>query len=163
MKRYLYAILLFLFCINSIIGQIKRPPIPGYVDLDLPSGTLWKEYNEGGFGLYTYDDAVRQFGKSIPSFEQIIELKSECTWVWNADGYIPGYDVIGKNGNSIFLPASGIRDCNGNLKKYKEEGNYMCLNPAQPKYTSGFSFTPNGGWGGYMSRQCCAISVRLVK
>ena len=34
-----------------------------YVDLGLPSGTLWKKWNEDN--LYEYQDAIKQFGNQI--------------------------------------------------------------------------------------------------
>ena len=46
----------------------------GYVDLGLPSGTLWKEYNEN-CGLITYDQARHYYGNSLPTKEQWEELK----------------------------------------------------------------------------------------
>lgn len=156
MKRYFYAILLLLFSTSSVIGQIKRPPIPGYVDLDLPSGTFWKESNESGY--YQYNEAFSRFGNSLPSPDQMYELQMYCTWTWN--GY--GFTVTGKNGNYIFLPALGCRDCNGNIRDVNEVGNYMFNDPRETKYVVGISFTPTGV-GGYMAPNCYAISVRLVK
>ena len=32
-----------------------------------------------------------------------------CDWSWTGDGYT----VVGPNGNSLFLPAAGIRSCEG--------------------------------------------------
>ena len=78
-----------------------------YVDLGLPSGTLWKKSNEGGdSALYTYDEAVRKFVNNLPTMQQLEELKSICTWTWTGNGY----KVIGPNGNSIYLPAAGFLD-----------------------------------------------------
>ncbi|MBQ3982262.1 MAG: hypothetical protein II633_00665, partial [Bacteroidales bacterium] len=79
----------------------------GYTDLGLPSGTIWKNFNATGF--YTYDEAVSQFGNRLPTKQQWEELKAECQWSWNGSGY----KVTGPNGNSIVLPASGIRYCDG--------------------------------------------------
>ncbi len=81
----------------------------GYTDLGLPSGTIWKDINATGF--YTYDEAFSQFGNRVPSKEQWEELKAECQWSWNGNGY----KVTGPNGNSINLPVGGHRDCNGNI------------------------------------------------
>lgn len=74
---------------------------PGYIDLGLPSGTIWKKTNATGF--YTYDQAVSEFGNRLPSKEQWEELKDECDWTWTGNGY----KVTGPNGNSITLPAAG--------------------------------------------------------
>ena len=72
-----------------------------YVDLGLPSGILWNSTNEG---FYTHSDAVIMFGDQLPYDYQFEELLKYCTWTWKGDGY----SVIGRNGNSIFLPAAGI-------------------------------------------------------
>lgn len=78
----------------------------GYVDLGLPSGTLWKDQNESGY--YTYDEAVRQFGDALPTKEQMEELINYCRWEWNGWGnYAKLYLVIGPNGNHINLPMEG--------------------------------------------------------
>ena len=83
------------------------PRIPaGYVDLGLPSGTLWKDKNESG-GFYTYDEAMSKFGNELPTKEQFEELKSSCKWTWTGNGY----KVVSPSGASITLPAAGYRDC----------------------------------------------------
>lgn len=82
-------------------GEMLVPT--GYVDLGLPSGTLWKDKNESGF--YDYDAAVRSFGSKLPTKEQLKELKDSCQWTWTGSGY----KVTGPNGNSIVLPAAGLR------------------------------------------------------
>jgi hypothetical protein len=81
-----------------------------YVDLGLPSGTLWKSAAEIGF--YDYDAALKKFGNKIPSYEQFEELKDICSWDWNG----VGYTVSGRNGNSIILEAAGWRDSKGKKK-----------------------------------------------
>ena len=44
-------------------------------------------------------------GYRMPTYAEFCELKTTCTWTW--DSSHNGYTVTGKNGNSIFLPASG--------------------------------------------------------
>ena len=90
----------------------------GYVDLGLPSGTLWKDHNESG--LYNYDEAVRKFGSRLPTRGQMEELVSKCDWTWNGNGC----NVRGPNGNRIVLPAPGFRDSYGNY--YDGCGDYWC-------------------------------------
>lgn len=82
----------------------------GYVDLGLPSGTLWKAENEN-CGLITYDQAVNFYGPSLPTSEQWEELQTNCLWTWTGNGY----KVKGRNGESLFLSAEGCRDCNGSV------------------------------------------------
>lgn len=75
-----------------------------YVDLGLPSGTMWKTQNEGeGDEYYVFHKAFERFESELPSLHQWIELVNECEWNWIGDGY----KVIGPNGKSIILPAAG--------------------------------------------------------
>ena len=46
----------------------------------------------------------------IPTEEEIIELRIKCTWTWTIQNNVKGYKVVGANGNSIFLPATGFMD-----------------------------------------------------
>jgi len=93
---------------NSTSSASSSTNVPqGYVDLGLPSGTLWKTFNATSF--YTYEEAVSQFGTRLPTKEQWQELKAECQWQWTGSGY----KITGNNGNTMTLPASGGRDCDG--------------------------------------------------
>lgn len=129
-----------------------------YVDLGLPSGTMWATCNVGAempkdYGNYyawgetepknVYDEASYKFfkegkytkycddtihgynglvddlktlqpeddaatanwgaGWAMPTTDQWYELETNCVWTWNKNGY----EVVGSNGNSIFLPAAG--------------------------------------------------------
>lgn len=91
----------------------------GYVDLGLPSGTLWKDKNEEG-GFYSYDQAVSKFGNKMPTKEQLEELENLCQWIWIGRGF----EVVGPNGESIVLPAVGYRDSYGNVNEVDSNGSY---------------------------------------
>ena len=54
------------------------PNPEAYIDLGLPSGTKWKNSNENVF--YDYDSALETFGNQLPTQEQFIELKDNCSW-----------------------------------------------------------------------------------
>ena len=98
---------------------MKKREIPvGYVDLGLPSGTLWKNSNEPG-GLYSYDEAKKKFGSRLPTLDQFEELRHKCRWEWIGDGC----RVTGPNGNSIVLSASGHRFA-GSVSGVGSSGNY---------------------------------------
>ena len=84
----------------------RQAELQKFVDLGLPSGTLWKNVNEDT--RYTYDDAVSKFGKKMPTKQQFEELINKCTWTWTGNAC----RVTGPNGNSIFLPAC---DCSNSL------------------------------------------------
>lgn len=80
-----------------------------WVNLGLPSGTLWKTHNESGF--FTEKEAYNLFGTKLPTKKQIEELVAVCDWEW----YGNGYKVTGPNGKFIKLPASGWRNLDGNV------------------------------------------------
>ena len=154
--------------IDIILGGSEESD---WVDLGLPSGTLWATRNIGAsspedygdyfawgetepkdfYDLYTYkwweswdesgwthwgyskycyssqaymgipddrteldpeDDAATVnwgSGARTPSSEQIQELISSCTRQWTQRNDVNGMLVTGPNGNTIFLPATGIR------------------------------------------------------
>ena len=102
-----------------------------YVNLGLPSGTLWATQNVGakigigyewsatevggdysydGFGDISgtqYDAATANWGSQwcMPTQEQMTELYERCTWVYESNyNGMKGCKVIGPNGNHIFLP-----------------------------------------------------------
>ena len=130
-----------------------------YVDLGLPSGTLWKNSNEGGDNArYTYDEAVSRFGNKLPTKQQLEELKNKCTWTWTGSGY----KVIGPNGNSIYLPAAGYRICNGDVSSVGRFGNYWSSTPGDSDGAWSLFFFSSGVQKGNYYR-CSGHSVRLVK
>ena len=102
-----------------------------YVDLGLPSGTMWAESNEEGY--FDYEDAVAKYGDSLPTRNQLKELREECVW----EGLPDGFKVIGPNGKSIVLTAEGKRSkkC-GVVTYYRQIGRYL----GSTKYT------PNSNW-----------------
>lgn len=63
-----------------------------------------KYYN---IGNTEYDAALKNLGGKwrMPTETECLELKNKCTWIWSPSK--SGYLVIGKNGNCIFLPATG--------------------------------------------------------
>ena len=142
------------FCIICLVAILTNAQ--GFVDLGLPSGTLWKDKNESGF--YNFDDAVRIFGENLPTKEQMEELKNSCQWIWTGSGY----KVVGPNGNSIDLPAAGFRSCTGSTGYVGSDG----------RYWSSSSFGTTHAWflnfysdevRMYNRDKCGERSVRLVK
>lgn len=95
---------------QKLAGQIAIRPqasvqqtIPnGYVDLGLPSGTLWKQNNEKKY--LTINEAMNIYGSSLPSKAQFQELLTFCSKKWTNQGLI----LTGKNGKSISFPAMGM-------------------------------------------------------
>ncbi len=58
-----------------------------------------------------YDVAHVKWGGNwrMPTKEEIRELVNKCSWKWTSLNGVNGQLVTGPNGNSIFLPAAGIR------------------------------------------------------
>lgn len=131
----------------------------GFVDLGLPSGTLWKNANEGGDNArYTYNEAVSRFGNKLPTEEQLEELKNKCTWTWIGNGY----KVTGLNGNSITLPAAGCRLCNGRVYRVGAHGYYWSSTPFDSDEAWELYFAL-GGVFVVRGDHCFGQSVRLVQ
>lgn len=86
----------------------------GYVDLGLPSGTLWKANNEPG--LYMYITAKNNFEGNLPSFEQFSELFSNCSCKWLENGC----RVTGPNGATIYFSYDGYIDCDEEMQRQGE-------------------------------------------
>lgn len=104
-----------------------------YVDLGLPSGTLWKNENEfnqqDSHGLYNYGEALDAINKDMPTLEQCEELLNLCRWIWTGSGCT----VIGPNDNHISLPACGYRDRENQYGEYGEAGYYWSRTHCEQK------------------------------
>ena len=145
---------------TGVSSSVNYRTIPqGYVDLGLPSKTLWKDKNEGG-NYHTYEEAVGRFGNKLPTKQQLEELKNKCTWTWTGSGY----KVTGPNGNSIFLPAAGYRNCyrNGNVYDVGTYGRYWSSTPYDSGSAWGLYFY-SSEVSIYQNYRCNGQSVRLVQ
>jgi uncharacterized protein (TIGR02145 family) len=86
------------------------------------------------------------------------ELKRECVWSWNGNGY----HVTGPNGNFITLPASGYRDCNGNYI-YMGLGGYYWSSTSTDFDAANYIFFDASKVSVYSVNRCNSFSVRIVK
>ena len=77
-----------------------------FVDLGLPSGRLWATTNAPGH--YNHQEALDTFGDYLPKAAAMAELIEECQVTWNPETC--GLDLVGPNGNTLFLPADGYYD-----------------------------------------------------
>lgn len=154
MKKIFFLAIL---CLMALTMQAQT-----YVDLGLSSGTKWKTTNEKSaadaeYDFFTYDEAVSQFGDRLPSKDQWKELKSECQWSWTGSGY----KVIGPNGQSIDLPAAGMRFCNGSVSNVGSSGNYWSSTYKDSNFAWNHFFN-SGGARNNINYRCNGFSVRLV-
>ena len=140
-----------------VIGGGSSSSSGDYVDLGLPSGTLWKRQNE--YGFYTYEEAINRFGNKLPEKHHFVELQNECTWIW-MDDY--GYKVVGPNGNSITFPAAGFRRCNGDVRSVGTYGGYWSSTPYD-SYLAWYLFFNSSEVFMYDYDRCRGLPVRLVQ
>lgn len=84
---------------------VKDTTPAAFVDLGLPSGTLWADRNADP--EYDTADGARSgaSGAALPNHIQWKELKNCCRWSWDKERC--GYDVTGPSGKRIFLRAAG--------------------------------------------------------
>ena len=121
---------------NYQFGTSKNGPFSKYV-LDSNCGTI-----DNKTILDLTDDAAAAAWVGdwrLPSKEEVSELMNNCTWAWTTWNGVNGYKITGHNGNSIFLPANGIRSGNniseegaaGNYwsSSISEDGSYFALSP----------------------------------
>ena len=122
-----------------------------YVDLGLPSGTMWAECNIGSKVINDSGDYIRlemwrhrdSIAKcscggfwGIPWTLDYEELINYCTWEWITQNGVKGYKVTGPNGNSIFLPAGGfLRQFSDKIDSWNTEGCYwLCCGNSRHQF-----------------------------
>lgn len=84
-----------------------------YVDLGLPSGTLWAadwEKRDKAIIYASYDEARTL---NLPTREQIDELLNVCRWDYSKPFNGLRYDCIGPNGAVINFQAKGFKKSTG--------------------------------------------------
>jgi hypothetical protein len=131
-----------------------------WIDLGLPSGTLWAENNNEHFREYLgFKDAIHYYPDNLPTKEQFEELFA-LYHRWNNDK--KGIEVLGNNGNILFFPAKGCIDATG-INFVGESCHYWSssedernLLPYWYMYMSKITLIMYGGSGNYN------YSIRLV-
>lgn len=114
-----------------------------YVDLGLPSGTLWCRHNYGvvseeEYGeFYTFDEA-QKLDIKLPTREDFIELDKHCDHKWDEVNGVHGMLFTSKfNGESVFFPAAdhGIIGNFWTSSSYSATGGYtmwFCCSVVHP-------------------------------
>lgn len=137
------------------------------------SNSMTKYCTDSQFGqednryqLVRRDDAATQkvgYDWRIPSLQEMSELVMFCTWTWTKRNGVAGYKVVGKNGNSIFLPVTGAR-YEGNLNSSDWLGNYWTteMSKSSNDYAYYLSFSGNNYGTKFMFR-CMGMAIRPVK
>lgn len=99
----------------------------------------------------------------MPTRTELEELRNNCTWTRTAMNDVEGFMVMGKNGNSIFLPAAGFHD-ESDFGGVGSDGYYWLssLYTNYPYSAEMIKFSSNRVyWGSYGSRYY-GRSVRAV-
>lgn len=119
------------------------------------------------------DVASRILGGSwrIPTTDECMELCTQCIWEWKSLNGVNGYRVTGPNGNSIFLPASGVKanipNDDNTIFERGERGYYWtsCLvgGNKEPNFANAMNFSElnPGSWYSPQSRST-GLPVRAV-
>ena len=113
------------------------------------------------------DDAAKVlWGGSwrIPTRSELSELCSKCNWRWTTRNGISGYIVTSTNGNSIFLPASGIYSSES-LNNLGTSGYYWSNeNSSSNYYTNAYRlyFTSSSKGGVGETGRELGVSIRPV-
>lgn len=100
-KLSFLAALLMCVVITAPAQNIERE----WVDLALPSGTLWAAQPEEGY--YTYDEAREAFSGQLPTEWQWDELIKSCDIELDY-GKKSFLKLTGKNGNTLVIPSKGM-------------------------------------------------------
>jgi len=153
--------------VDGDVNPGDDPVDDGYVDLGLPSGTLWKTTNETnpndpGHDFYTFDEAVAAFGDNMPTQQQLQELINQCQWTFDDAQKI--VTATGPNGNTLVLPRKGKRSTNGVVYYDGESACYWSGTAIDATYAWRLD---SGGFGSgvymYDGARGAGASIRLVK
>ena len=116
--------------------------ITKYTVADGQTEGVWYD-SEGNFigdnktTLEKEDDAAAvNMGGSwrMPTSAEQDELRTKCTWTWTTLNGVNGYNIVGSNGNSIFLPVAGRR-YNSDLSSVGETGFYWSSSLYKYRYS----------------------------
>lgn len=145
MKKIFFVSLLLLASI-----AISAKPVPsGYVDLGLPSGTLWKVQDEPGYFLFR--KAENRFGEKLPTASQFEELLYNCSWKLMETGY----RVTGPNDQQLFFPFHGYMNCDEMLEGEGRLSYFWLQSGHVFKMTSSYKSVSSEPY-------CLSTSIRLV-
>jgi hypothetical protein len=144
-----------------------------YVDLGLPSGKCWATMNYGATSPEGYGSYLEWSSNSIissnwgsgwttPSLQDIRELENNCTWTWGQKNGHSGYTVKGKNGNSIFLPASGYMMMGQSSAGKVDQWVYYWTSTKSGEMASIILSTATDVWYGEMNTVYTKLPIRPI-
>ena len=141
-----------------------------FVDMGLPSGTLWADRAIGAkqpndYGEYfRHDEIGEETLNEMPTFEEIRELIENCTWEeYNMNGTIGTLATSKNNGNTLFFPYSGLQ--NGFCPGYAGSIGYFwsaSIYPNDISFAYYFYVLSGGAGSSYLDRYY-AFPIRKIK
>ena len=147
----------------TLLAYEKVTTLAPWVDLGLPSGTIWASDNEA----YTsFEWAANHHLENIPTIDQWQELFAECTFKWNpgTENIRPYATLTSKhNGKTITLSVNGYVECDDYTYKPQDRttGYYWSqtadMESVQCALISSSGFRTSG-WP-----KCLTMCLRLVK
>jgi len=138
-----------------------------WVDLGLPSGTLWASRNvdaQNPESAGTHSNWIAAQEQPLPTKEQWAELKSECVWSLCETNESNGFLLIGPNGNALFIPCAGYAKPQESVRDYDVRGMYWTATEVSEDIAYSFCFkdaddTIVEG----LDKKELSYSIRLVK
>ena len=95
-----------IFSRKQKVESVQAPQTIEYIDLGLPSGTLWAKTNYGSTSpeLFGKECTVDELPEGLPTYEQAYELIGNCDFslIMFAD-FSKGWRVTGPNGKSLYF------------------------------------------------------------
>ena len=138
---------------------------PHWIDLGLPSGTLWACCNAGAVApedcgdYFTFEEAQVC---NPPSRDQIKELLDNTTNEWTTQNGVTGRKFTGNNSGSVFLPAAGYV-WNGELHNVGSGGYFWSSTPYDESYACDLYFSSRYALWDYYGNRYLGHSVRPVR
>ena len=102
----------------------------------LDNSTWFDRFHSGDL-TPSEDAATANWGKGtrMPTYDEMVELKNNCTWEWQ-NNYnntsVNGYLVTGSNSQSVFFPAAGYRG--GSSHNYAGSNGYYWTSSPDSNY-----------------------------
>ena len=94
-----------------------------------------------------YDAATANWGGRwrMPTYDEMNELRRNCTWKWTTQNGVNGYKVTGPSGASIFLPAAGYSN-GSSLNLAGSDGYYWSSMPYEGNDGLAYYLRINSGY-----------------
>lgn len=106
-----------------------------------PENEQWTQNIGSNISETQYDPAtVRNKEWRLPTQKELLELCEKCIWIWIDNETFCGYEVVGPNGNHIFLPIGGLDSFGSTNAK---SGNYWSGTLSQGLGRTAISLTFN--------------------